>query len=116
MALDLSRTPVVIGGGVHTNRITDTSRAPDTLDLLEIVARKAVADSGAGDLLSRLTHVWTINSLSFEGTDPTTAVRQRLGVGTPTEVRYSTVGGSVPQALVNRAAQLVVTGARPIVL
>jgi acetyl-CoA C-acetyltransferase len=116
MALDLSRTPVVIGGGVHTNRISDISRAPDTLDLLEIVAREAAADAGADDLLRRLTNIWTINSLSFGGADPTAAVRQKLGVGASTEVRYSTVGGSVPQVLVNRAAQLVLSGARPMVL
>src|SRR5581483_4180071 len=72
-------------------------------------------DAGAGVRLSDLTHVWTISSLSLGNANPVDEVRRRLGATAETEVRYSTVGGSVPQVLVNRAAALVASGARPMV-
>ena len=116
MATDLSRTPVLIGAAAHTSRITDPSEAPDALDILTMVACDAGADAvGEPGLNSMLTHVWTVNSLSFGGMDPTAAVRERLGVG-DADVRYSTVGGSVPQVLVNRATELILSGRRPLVL
>src|SRR5581483_11265751 len=113
MTIDLAKVPVVIGASVHTHR--DDGTSPDALDLLELVIRGAAEDAGAGVRLSDLTHVWTISSLSLGNANPVDEVRRRLGATAETEVRYSTVGGSVPQVLVNRAAALVASGARPMV-
>ncbi len=113
--IDLSRTPVLVGAGQHTNRIEDPLAAPDPFTLLETVARAAAADAGDPGLLGRLTHVWLVNSLSLRHPDPAGELARRLGA-TPGEARYSGVGGAMPQWLVNRASELVLRGERPLVL
>lgn len=112
--IDLSRTPVVIGAGQHTNRIEDPLASPDPFTMLEVVARAAAADAGDPALLRRLTHLWLVNSLSLRHPDPAGELARRLG--SAGEARYSGVGGAMPQWLVNRASELVRRGERPVVL
>jgi acetyl-CoA C-acetyltransferase len=123
-SVDWARVPVVVGGGQVTNRETDPSRAPNPFDLMVDAARQALSQSrlGAtagpgdtGDGGGALTHVWMVHSLSLRHGDPASELAARLGVP-DAEARCSGMGGSVPQWLVNRAADLVASGARPVVL
>lgn len=111
MTVDLTRIPVVAGAAQFTNREEDPSVAPDPFAMMERVGRQAAAGFGAG----RLTHCWMVHSLSLRHGDPAAELARRLGA-TSAEARCSGMGGSVPQWLVNRAAELVAAGRRPLVL
>ena len=117
--MDWTRVPVVVGAGQVTNRVQDPASAPDPFDLMEDAARRAVADvragSGAGPVLAELTHLFMVHSLSLHHGDPAPELARRLGADAA-EARCSGMGGSIPQWLVNRAAELVAAGDRPRVL
>jgi acetyl-CoA C-acetyltransferase len=120
--MDWTRVPVVVGAGQVTNRDTDPARAPDPFALMTDAARLAAGDGTgassthkAGDVLGALTHVFMVHSLSLRHGDPATELARRLGAA-EAEARCSGMGGSIPQWLVNRAAELVCAGARPRVL
>jgi acetyl-CoA C-acetyltransferase len=116
---DLSRVPVLVGAGQHTNREDDPERAPDPLELMALAARRAAADAageaGAEKLLSGLTHCWTVHSLSLRHSAPAADLAERIGA-TGAEARCSGMGGNIPQWLVDRAAEKVLSGERPVVL
>jgi acetyl-CoA C-acetyltransferase len=111
VAVDWSRVPVVVGTGQVTNREEDPRSAPGPLDLMADAAGQAVARAG-GIPAAGITHCWMVHSLSLRHADPAGALAARLGIQ-GAETRCSGMGGSIPQWLVNRAAELVVTGARP---
>jgi acetyl-CoA C-acetyltransferase len=119
--MDWTRVPVVVGAGQVTSRQEDPVAAPDPFMLMEEAARRAVADIGtgggssAGDALSELTHLFMVHSLSLRHGDPAPELARRLGA-VRAETRCSGMGGSIPQWLVNRAAELVAAGDRPRVL
>jgi acetyl-CoA C-acetyltransferase len=113
---DLSRIPVVIGAGQFTNRDEDPSSAPDPFELMISVARAASADAGSRDWIAALTHCWMVHSISLRHGDPVTELAGRLGVPEFAEKRCTGMGGNIPQWLVNRAADLVSAGERPVVL
>ena len=120
--MDWTRVPVVVGAGQVTNRDTDPVRAPDPFALMTDAARLAAADGArtssaqkADAALSALTHVFMVHSLSLRHGDPATELARRLGARRA-QARCSGMGGSIPQWLVNRAAELVSTGTRPRVL
>jgi acetyl-CoA C-acetyltransferase len=113
--MDLTRVPVVVGGGQVTNRVKDPGAAPDPFALMEDAARRAAADAGRGDVLRDLTHVFMVHSLSLRHGDPAAELARRLGSG-HAEARCSGMGGSIPQWLVNRAAEQVAAGGQPRVL
>lgn len=121
--MDWTRVPVVVGAGQVTSREEDPAAAPDPFALMEDAARRAVADIGtstsagssAGTVLTDLTHLFMVHSLSLRHGDPAPELARRLGA-TRAEARCSGMGGSIPQWLVNRAAELVAAGDRPRVL
>ena len=117
MTVDLTRVPVVVGAGQVTNRDEDPGRAPDPFTLMESAARQAAAETGAAasTVLKELTHCYMVHSLSLRHGDPATELAHRLGAS-GAEARCSGMGGSIPQWLVNRAAELVASGGRPRVL
>ncbi|MGO9341198.1 MAG: hypothetical protein ACLP6E_01570, partial [Acidimicrobiales bacterium] len=110
--------PVVVGGGQFTNRIEDPSSAPDPFELMTEAAKRAAADAATSskDWLARLTHCWMVHSISVRHGDPAAEVARRVGAPAEAEVRCSGMGGNIPQWLVNRAADLVSSGSRPVVL
>jgi acetyl-CoA C-acetyltransferase len=113
---DLARVPVVVGGGQFTNRNGDPETSPDPFELMTEAAGRAAASAGSRDWLARLTHCWTVHSLSVRHADPAGEVARRIGAPDGIERRCSGMGGNIPQWLVNRAAELVRSGARPVVL
>jgi acetyl-CoA C-acetyltransferase len=124
--MDWTRVPVVVGAGQVTNRDEDPAAAPDPFTLMEQAARRAAASavggapagdgSGAGGgVLAALTHCFMVHSLSLRHGDPAGELARRLGAGRA-EARCSGMGGSIPQWLVNRAAELVASGGQPRVL
>ncbi len=119
MAVDWTKVPVVVGAGQVTNREQDPLLAPDPLALMHTAAQAAMESTGHagadGATLAALTHVWMVHSLSLRHGDPARALADRLGA-TDAEARCSGMGGSIPQWLVNRAAEDVVAGHRPRVL
>ncbi len=121
MAVDWTKVPVVVGAGQVTNREQDPLLAPDPLALMHSAALAALDSTGHADAggngasLAALTHVWMVHSLSLRHGDPARALAERLGA-TDAEARCSGMGGSIPQWLVNRAAEEVAAGRRPRVL
>jgi acetyl-CoA C-acetyltransferase len=116
--MDWTRVPVLVGGGQVTNREEDPGAAPDPFALMEDAARRAAADTGAADpasVLAQLTHCFMVHSLSLRHGDPAPELARRLGARSA-EARCSGMGGSIPQWLVNRAAELVAAGGQPRVL
>ncbi len=117
MTPDWTRVPVVVGGGQVTNREEDPAAAPDPFALMVEAARQAADGAGGGgssggaERLAGLTHCFMVHSLSLRHGDPAPALARRLGA-TAAEARLSGMGGSIPQWLVNRAAELV-AGGRP---
>lgn len=119
MAVDWNRVPVVAGAGQVTSRHEDPGVAPDPFALMQEAAATAAASAGGaggpGEGLAGLTHVWMVHSLSVRHGDPAGELARRLGA-TRAEARCSGMGGSVPQWLVNRAADEVAAGGRPRIL
>jgi acetyl-CoA C-acetyltransferase len=120
--MDWSRVPVVVGAGQVTNRVEDPGAAPNPFELMEDASRRAVADMRAAasapadaPVLSELTHLFMVHSLSLRHGDPAPELARRLGAE-GAEARCSGMGGSIPQWLVNRAAELVAAGGRPRIL
>ncbi|MHB8680637.1 MAG: acetyl-CoA acetyltransferase [Acidimicrobiales bacterium] len=116
---DWTRVPVLVGAGQHTNREEDPLRAPNPFELMESTAKaaaaSAVGDAKAAAFVEELTHVFMVHSLSLRHGDPARALAERLGAKNA-DARTSGMGGSIPQWLVNRAAEMVVAGERPRVL
>ncbi|MGA2520529.1 MAG: acetyl-CoA acetyltransferase [Acidimicrobiales bacterium] len=121
MSTDWTRVPVVVGGGQITSREQDPAAAPDPFALMVEASRQAAEGAGGGgapgvaERLAGLTHLFMVHSLSLRHGDPAPELARRLGA-TGAEARLSGMGGSIPQWLVNRAAELVVDGGRPRVL
>ena len=114
--MDWTRVPVVVGGAQLTNRDEDPRSAPDPFTLMEGAARGAAVDAGVVDgSLADLTHLFMVHSLSLRHGDPAPELARRLGAA-GADARCSGLGGSIPQWLVNRAAEIVAEGGRPRIL
>jgi len=111
---DWTRVPVVVGAGQVTNREEDPAAAPAPFDLMAQSTALALAGAGTAEAAD-VSHLWMVHSLSLRHGDPAPALAERLGM-VGGETRCSGMGGNIPQWLVNRAADLVATGARPRVL
>ena len=112
--VDWTRVPVVVGTGQVTNRVEDPTAAPDPFDLMAEATGLALAGSGKATAAA-MTHCWMVHSLSLRHGDPAPVLARRLGMD-GAEAVVSGMGGSIPQWLVNRAAELVAAGEQPCVL
>jgi len=75
----------------------------------EEVARAAAADASAPGALSRLQSLDVVYCQSWQYDDPSGRLAERLGTN-PSRLRYSGIGGSVPQLLVAEAAEAILDG------
>jgi len=115
VTIDFTRVPVIAGAGQHTNREANPTVAPDPFDLMETAARTAAASALLPDGPAAFTHIWMVHSLSLRHADPAGALARRLGAER-VEARCSGMGGSIPQWLVDRAADEVAKGGQPRIL
>jgi acetyl-CoA C-acetyltransferase len=110
------RTPVLIGAGQLSHRV-DRGEAPlEPVDLLVEAARRAAADSGAGDAgVKGVDTVHVVSILSWRYRDPGLLAAERLGAQ-PRRTTLSGMGGNSPQTLVNQACLDIQAGRSDLVL
>jgi acetyl-CoA C-acetyltransferase len=101
--------PIIVGVGQLTNRIKTLEEAIEPAEMMAIVARKAVEDSGWPDLLSKVDSVRVVNILGWQYPDAPGLLAEKLGIDPANKV-YTAVGGNTPQKLVNETAQAIVEG------
>lgn len=106
---------MLVGAAQVTSRSSDPLSAPGPWDLLEEVAVAAARDVTSKPLLSRLSHTWLVHSITLGHHDWSVEFAQLLGASSA-DSRYGGAGGAGPQWLVNRAADLVLEGQRPVVM
>src|SRR6202035_2535325 len=94
------RTPVLIGYGQvnHRDEIDPATPSVEPVDLMAAAARQA-ADARVFEAVDSIR---VVNVLSAHYRDPALLLGERLGVAGVT-TRYSPVGGTLPQSLVNQA-------------
>ncbi len=101
--------PIIVGVGQITNRSVDAATAKAPLELMEIAAKRAEMDAGAGALLANVDSVQAVGVLSWPSADPAVDLAARLEAR-PAETLYTTIGGNTPQSLVNETAERIVRG------
>jgi acetyl-CoA C-acetyltransferase len=108
------RTPCLIGVGQRTWRPEGADdEAPEPLAMWDEVTREAAADAGASrgprGVLDRVDTVKIVYCQSFQYDDPVGRLASLLGID-PKGRQYSGIGGTVPQQLVNAAAESIMAG------
>ncbi len=106
---DPDRIPVVIATGQAIERHAPVS----VIDVATRAAEAALAEVPA--LRARIDQVSVVNMLSNPGPSPAGRLARRLGLA-PARTEVSTIGGSSPQWLVNRAAAAIAAGEAEAVL
>ncbi|MDH3679601.1 MAG: acetyl-CoA acetyltransferase [Acidimicrobiia bacterium] len=103
-----ARTPVVVGVAQAIQRPDDPAEAVEAIALMERVVRRAAADAGAPDLLSRLDHVGVVQG-AWRYSDPGRLLAD--AVGSPgARTSLSANGGNTPQSYVNALATRIQAG------
>lgn len=127
MALD-PRTPVLVGVGqvtVRPDRPGPLEDRPEPVELMALALRAAAEDcggsapggpAGPGDrLLRRAQSLRVVGPLGWRAVNPGLQVAARLGIEPP-ELVLTAVGGTMPQALLHRAAGAIADGRLDVVL
>ncbi len=105
-----NRTPILVGAGQLTQRDVEPAAALEPLAMMDVVARRAAEDAGAGPvLLGRVDSLAVVNVFCWPYANPSRALAERLGMR-PAEELYTTVGGNTPQWLVNETAAKIAGG------
>jgi acetyl-CoA C-acetyltransferase len=103
------RAPCIIGVAQHTVR-PGTGPAPEPLTQWELVARWAADDAGPGAaVLAAVDSLQIVYCQSWPYDDPVSRLTTRLSIE-PRHGRYSGIGGTTPQVLVNEAARSIMAG------
>ena len=108
------RTPCLIGVGQRTWRPqSDDSQAPEPLAMWDEVTRAAAGDAeakgGARAVLDKIDSAQIVYCQSFQYDDPVGRLAERVKID-PEHRVYSGIGGTVPQQLVNAAAEAILRG------
>jgi acetyl-CoA C-acetyltransferase len=107
-ALD-PRTPVVVGAGQLTQRPAELTGALEPVAMMIEAARRAAADAGAPNILSRAGLVAVVKG-AWRYPDPARIVATGIGAARA-GTALSTDGGNTPQMLVDVLAGRVAAGA-----
>lgn len=111
MAVD-PRTPCLIGVGQrtwHPDEVGDDG-APEPLTMWDEVTRRAADDTGAGRrALQRLDSIDVVFCQTWQYDDPPGRLAARLGLDADRQ-RYSGIGGTTPQVLVQQQAARILAG------
>jgi acetyl-CoA C-acetyltransferase len=106
------RTPCIIGVGQHTYR-PEAGFAPEPLVMWEDVALRAANDTstrgGADAVLGRVDSLQVVYTQSWQYDDPAARLSDALDID-PKHRFYSGIGGTMPQQLVNDAAERILHG------
>lgn len=102
------RTPCIVGVAQRTYRPADGD-APEPLDQWAEVATAAAADSGGREVLRAVDRLDVLYCQSWPYDDPPDRLAGALGIA-PRQARYSGIGGTTPQELVQGAAQSILRG------
>lgn len=108
------RSPCLIGVGQRTWRPDSSdSQAPEPLAMWEEVCRAAIGDSqatvGEQRVREAIDTTEVVYCQSFQYDDPVQRLADRLGID-PRARTYSGIGGTMPQQLVNQAAESILRG------
>ena len=108
--MDVSRTPVIIGVGQVTNRISDVTKdARPPHELIVDGVRAAVADTGAADCLASVDSFRVVNVMGWNYPDLPGLLAEALGIQ-PRYQEITSVGGNTPQRLINETATAIGQG------
>ncbi|HZJ26403.1 MAG TPA: acetyl-CoA acetyltransferase [Acidimicrobiia bacterium] len=102
--------PCIVGVANHTWR----EDAPEPLDMWARVAREAAADAGSS-VLTAVDALDVVFTQTWQYDDPAGRVAERLGI-TPRRARYSGIGGTTPQVLVQDAVTRILDGESEVAL
>jgi acetyl-CoA C-acetyltransferase len=102
------RSPCTVGVAQRTIRPPE-GPAPEPLESWVEMATAAAADSGAGDVLSRLDSVQIVYCQSWQYDDPVGRFCERIGAS-PRHSLYSGIGGTTPQVLIGDVAEAMLRG------
>jgi acetyl-CoA C-acetyltransferase len=105
-----STTPIIVGVGQVTQRYAPPVQAKDPLSLIVDAAEMALDDASATGLRGIVDEVAVVNILTWSYADAPGSLAARLGL-TPRGTTYTAIGGNTPQALVNRFAASLASGA-----
>ena len=102
--------PCLIGVAQRTVRPAE-GPAPEPLELWAEVCRAAAADTGAqpAGVLDRAESLQVVYCQSWQYDDPPGRLAERLGID-PAHRRYSGIGGTTPQLLVQEAGEAILRG------
>jgi acetyl-CoA C-acetyltransferase len=117
------RMPILVGGAQFTQRTARQGKLGESMHpmtMLEDVSRRALADTGASDIIGAIDTVtvvrFTADSPGDQGRlpkrmfrNPPHSLANRLGAK-PRRSFYTATGGNTPQWLVNRTAQEIADG------
>lgn len=107
-SLDL-QTPVIIAVGQCNQRVDQGAESLEPVDLMVNALELARADAGDARVLTELDEIRCVHVFSWRYRDPGRLVAQRLGLG-PIPTTFTSVGGNVPQMLINEAARDIASG------
>ncbi len=109
MAVD-PRTPCIIGVSQRTWHLSGDEHAPEPLDMQAEVVRAAAHDASAsGDVLAAVDGLDVVYCMSWPYDDPVGRLAAALGID-PARRHYSGIGGTVPQQLLDAAAERILRG------
>ncbi|HET9876424.1 MAG TPA: acetyl-CoA acetyltransferase [Mycobacterium sp.] len=107
------RTPVLIGYG-QVNQREEAASEGNTLEPVELMAA-AARQAADARVLGAVDSIRVVNLFSARYRDPGLLLGQRIGADHP-GTRYSSVGGNVPQFLVNQTCLDIWAGRAGVVL
>jgi acetyl-CoA C-acetyltransferase len=104
------QTPVVIGVGQLTQREVEPVESRGPVEMMAETARRAAVDTGAGPgVLAAVDSVAVINVLTWYYGNAPRLLAEQIGAH-PAEELYTTIGGNMPQWVVNETAAKIAAG------
>ncbi|MBD3255653.1 MAG: hypothetical protein GF383_11210, partial [Candidatus Lokiarchaeota archaeon] len=106
--------PIIIGSA-QCKQPKETPEPLDPLSLIEKATELAIKDVGAPEIKKEIDAVFMVNINSWSYEDAPAELSTKIGIN-PVQKVYLPDGGDTPQMLVNRAARMIRSGQRKVVL
>ncbi len=101
-------TPIIVGAGQYTPP-KDQKRPRHPLELMKTAGEMAIQDAGAKPIREKIDALFVVNLFSWSYADICQELSGLLNLF-PRNTLYSRIGGNMPQALINKAAQEIYAG------